>query len=280
MRKKLLIITLLISCQNILSQTAEELNSKGIEHAKEGKIDKAFSIFEDAINRYPNSPGSYSNRGNIYRMQEKYELAIKDYSKSLDLYPDNLNVRYARANTYMDSEKFELAILDYSKIIEVKPTFSDIYFDMAYAYIRMEKYDEAKSNLESQLQLTPKDFKSLANLINIKKKLELFDEALADYDKIIKEFPTQPNLHILYNNWASLYREIEKPKEALAKIDQALKYTKNYDIGLFNRAGIYLELGEEEKACKDFNKAIKLNLEQNEHFEVGKDFEKLKKLCD
>ena len=192
--KKILIITiLLITTQNLISQTAEELNSKGIELAKKGKIDKAFSIFEKAITLYPDSPGPYSNRGNVYRMRKEYDLAINDYSKSLDLNPDNLSVRYSRADTYMDNGKFEMAISDYSKIIEKKPTFSDI----AYANIRLEKYGNAKIDLESQLEITPKDFKSLANLINIKTKLELFDEALADYKKIVNEFTNHTKLHNL-----------------------------------------------------------------------------------
>ena len=280
MKKILAIAILLITAQNLISQTADELNSKGIEIAKKGKIDKAFSIFEEAIKLYPESPGPYSNRGNVYRMRKEYDLALKDYSKSLELYPDNFNVRYARANTYMDKGNFEMAISDYSKIIEKKPSFSDIYFDRAYANIRLENYEDAKTDLESQLEITPKDFKSLANLINIKKKLELFNEAITDYQKIVTEFPNQPNLHILYNNWASLYREIKNPKEALVKINQALKLKEDYDIGLFNRAGIYLELGEEKDACKDFKKTLKLDLEKNEHFEADEDFEKLKKLCE
>ena len=234
MNKTLAIVILFISTQNLISQTALELNSKGIELAKKGKIDKAFSVFEEAIKLYPDAPGPYSNRGNVYRMRKEYELAISDYSKSLELNPDNLSVLYARANTYMDNNNFEMAVSDYSKIIEKKPSFENIYFDRAYANIRLEKYENAKTDLESQLEVTPKDFKSLANLINIKKKLELFDEALDDYQKIVTEFPNQPNLHILYNNWASLYREIEKPKEALEKINEALKLKKNYDIGLFN----------------------------------------------
>ena len=280
MNKILAIAILLITTQNLISQSALELNSKGIELAKKGKIDKAFSIFEEAIILYPDASGPYSNRGNVYRMRKQYELAISDYSKSLELKPDNLSVLYARANTYMDNNNFEMAVSDYSKIIEKKPSFSDIYFDRAYANIRLEKYEDAKTDLESQLELIPKDFKSLANLINIKKKLKLFDEALADYKKIVTEFPNQPNLHILYNNWASLYREIEKPKKALEKNNKALKFKKNYDIGLFNRAGIYLELGEEKDACKDFKKALKLDLEKNEYFEADEDFEKLKQLCE
>ena len=127
MNKILVIAILLITTQNLISQTALELNSKGIELAKKGKIDKAFSVFEEAIKLYPDAPGPYSNRGNVYRMRKEYELAISDYSKSLELNPENLSVLYARANTYMDNNNFEMAISDYSKIIEKKPSFEDIY---------------------------------------------------------------------------------------------------------------------------------------------------------
>jgi tetratricopeptide (TPR) repeat protein len=280
MKKILAISILLFATQNLISQTADELNSKGIEFAKKGNIDKAFEIFEEAIKLFPESPGPYSNRGNVFRMRKEYDLAIEDYSKSLELHPNNFNVLYARANTYMDKGNFEMAISDYSKIIEKKPTFSDIYFDRAYANIRLENYENAKTDLESQLEITPKDFKSLANLINIKKKLGLFNDALADYQKIVTEFPNQPNLHIVYNNWANLYRKIENPKEALIKINQALKLKNDYDIGFFNRAAIYLELGEEKDACIDFMKALRLDLEKNEHFKADADFEKLKQLCE
>ncbi len=279
MKKTLLLLMLFVTSQYLSSQTIEELNSSGIELAKKGEIDKAFLIFENAIQLYPNSPGPYSNRGNIYRMREEYKLAINDYSKSLELSPNSLDVRYARANTYIDSGDFELAIADYTKIIEANPSFPDIYFDRAYANIRLENFNEAKTDLETQLQINPTDFKSLANLINIKKKLELYEEALADYEKVIKDFPGQPNLHILYSNRASLYRDLKNYEEALVNVNIALEIEKKYDIGLFNRAGIYLNLGEEKKACQDFKNALKLNLEKNEHFKAGEYFEILSELC-
>jgi tetratricopeptide (TPR) repeat protein len=280
MKKILAIVIISIITQNLISQTSEELNSEGIGLAKKGEIDKAFSIFEKAIKLYPESPSPYANRGNVYRMQKEYDLAIIDYTKSFELNPNDLNVLYARANTYMDNGNFEMAISDYSKIIEKQPSFLDIYFDRASANIKLEKYENAKTDLESQLEITPQDFKSLANLINMKMKLKLYDEALVGYQKIVNEFPNQPNLYILYNNWASLYREIEKPEKALVKINQALTLNNNFDIGLFNRAGIYLELSDEKNACTDFKKALELNLEKNKHFEADEDFEKLKKICE
>ena len=279
MKKILPIIILLLTAQNLLSQTADELNSRGIKLAKKGKIDKAFLIFDKAIKLYPDSPGPYSNRGNIYRIREEYELAINDYSKSLELNPKNLNVRYARANSCLDSKKYQMAISDYTVIIEEKKSFPNIYFDRAYANIRLENYEVAKIDLESQLAINPKDFKSLANLINIKTQLELFDEALVDYENILAEYPNQPNLHIIYNNRSNLYQEINEYEKALEDLNIALKIKSNYDIGFLSRASINLKLENKEQACNDFKKAMRLGVKKNDHFKVDEDYEKLKKSC-
>lgn len=279
MKRKTLLLFIAFLPISIYAQNAEELNSQGIEFAKKGNIKKAFELFNKAIDTNPEFSNAYSNRGNVYRMGKKYDLAIKDYSTSLKLDPKDLGVLYSRANTYLEMENFKKAIDDYSTIIDLKPTYPNIYFDRAYANIRNDNFKKAKKDLEAQLELNPNDFKSLANLINIKYKLELYEEALTDYTKIFERFPNQPNLHILYNNRANLYQELDEYQKALDDINKALAINKNYDMGLLNRAGINMKLGNKEEVCKDFKKAIELGVETNDHFEIYDDFKKLRKLC-
>jgi len=280
MTKPILSILLLLISLTAFSQKELVFNKEGIEYAKNGRIQLAFDSFNNAIKANPNFSNAYTNRGNIFRMQKKYDLAIKDYSKSIELNPENLGVVYSRANTYSDKEDFKNAIKDYSIIIDQNPSFTDIYFDRAYANIRLENYNDAKNDLESQLALTPTDFKSLANLINIKTKLKLYDEALVDYEKILIAYPNQPNLHILYSNRANLYKDINQLPKALESINMALTINNEYDIGFLNSADINLKLGNKEQACTDFKKALSLGVQKNEHFKVDEDFRMLKKNCE
>lgn len=279
MTKPILSILFLLLSLTAFSQKEFVFNKEGIEYAKNGRFQIAFESFNNAIKANPNFSNAYTNRGNIYRMQKKYDLAIKDYSKSIELNPQNMDVVYSRAKTHLDKMDFENAIKDYSMIIDQNPSFKDIYFERAYANIRLENYSAAKIDLESQLAITPTDFKSLANLINIKTKLKLFDEALVDYDKIILEFPNQPNLHILYSNRANLYKDMDQLPKALENINTALTFNKDYDIGFLNRAEINLKLGNKEQACADFNIALNLGVEKNDHFKVNEDYRMLKKNC-
>ncbi|MBX9889546.1 MAG: tetratricopeptide repeat protein [Flavobacteriaceae bacterium] len=280
MKNKFLLLTIILLSTSIFCQeSAENLNTQGIEFAKKGELEKAFNLFESAIKIYPNFPDAYSNRANVYRIQKKYNLAINDYSKSIELKP-NLDVIYSRANTFKDNDDFRNAIKDYTTIADNNPSFSSIFFDRAYAYIMLENYIEAKKDLESQLQVDPTDFKSLANLIGVKKELKLYQEGLADYEKIIKEFPNQPDLHKIYNNRANLYQEMKDYKKALLDADKAIEIKDDYDIGYLTRSEIYMKLGNEKKACQDLKKALKLGVEKNEHFKSDKEFEDLKKLCE
>ncbi len=280
MTKPILSILLLLLSLTAFSQKEYVFNKEGIEYAKNGRFQIAFESFNNAIKANPNFSNAYSNRGNIYRMQKKYDLAIKDYSRSIELNPENMDVVYSRAKTYSEKEDFKNAIKDYSLIIDKNPSFSDIYFERAYANIRLENYSDAKTDLESQLALTPTDFKSLANLINIKTKLKLFDEALVDYDKLLLEFPDQPNLHILYSNRANLYKDMDQLPKALENVNMALTLNKDYDIGFLNRAEINFKLGNKEQACSDFKKAIELGVKKNKHFKVDEDYTRLKKNCE
>ncbi|MDP2687057.1 MAG: tetratricopeptide repeat protein [Aequorivita sp.] len=279
MTKPILSILLLLLSLTAFSQKEFVFNKEGIEYAKNGRFQIAFESFNNAIKANPNFSNAYTNRGNIYRMQKKYGLAIKDYSKSLELNPQNMDVVYSRAKTYCEKKDFQNAIKDYSIIIDQNPSFKDIYFERAYANIRLENYSAAKIDLESQLALTPTDFKSLANVINVKTKLKLFEEALADYETILTAYPDQPNLHIVYSNRANLFKDMDQLPKALENIETALTLNNDYDIGFLNRAEINLKLGNKEQACADFNVALNLGVEKNEHFKVDEDYTLLKKNC-
>ncbi|NNT71695.1 tetratricopeptide repeat protein [Flavobacterium sp. IMCC34852] len=260
------------------AQTSAELNTKGIEWAQKGDLKTAFDFFNRAIVLDPNFSSAYSNRGHVYRQQGQFELAVSDYTQSYALYP-NIQVLYARANTYMDMEQYEKAQADYTAIINLEPTFSDIYFDRAYSYIMQKKYQEAMRDMEKQLELTPKDFKSLANLINLKKQLDLKEEALADYKRLLKDFPDAEDLHIVYNNRANLYSDLKQFDKALADINKALEIKPDYDLGYLNRAEIYQKMGNKAKACENFKKAQELKVETNRHFQADEDYLAVKKLC-
>ena len=108
----------------------------------------------------------------------------------------------------------------------------------------------------------------------------MYEEAKLDYEKILNDFPRQENLHILYNNRASLYIETNELEKALKDVNKSIKLKRKYSMGILNRGNIYLKLRNTKKACKDFKKAIKLGVLKGDHFKADEDFEKLKTNCE
>ena len=99
-------------------------------------------------------------------------------------------------------------------------------------------------------------------------------------DKILIDFPNQPNLHILYSNRANLYKDMDQLPKALENVNMALTLNKDYDIGFLNRAEINFKLGNKEQACADFKNAIELGVKKNKHFKLDEDYIRLKKNCE
>lgn len=279
MKKQILaaLVTLSLTAN---AQKEVDLNTQGIEYAQKGDLKKAFELFNQAIEANPKFSNGYSNRGQVYRQRGQYDLAIADFTKSLELYPNNMDVLYSRADVFMETNKFDKATSDYTSIINKKPTYPNIYFDRGFSYIRQDKFEEAKKDMENQLALDPKDFKSLANLINIKKQLKMNEEALMDYERLLKEFPNEDDMNIVYNNRANLYVEMNQLDKALIDINKALEIKKDYDMGYLNRAEIYNKMGNKERACEDFSKAQQLKVESNKFFEADDDYLSVKKACE
>jgi tetratricopeptide (TPR) repeat protein len=259
-------------------KTAVECNTKAIEYAKKGDFTLALSWLDKAIATDAGFADAYYNRGNVHRIQKQYDLAIRDYTKTYEL-KGNSKVLYARANTYMDAKEYLNAVGDYTTILTKEPRFQNIYFDRGYAYIALEKYAEAKVDLETQLKTTPQDFKTLANLATVKKKLGIIQEALQDFNALLKAFPQQADLHILHNNRANLYVQLQDYKSALEAINSGLKIKPDYDLGLLTRASIYLKMEQQTKACEDYTKALQLGVATHKYFSWDEDTLALKKRC-
>ncbi|MGG6270057.1 trypsin-like peptidase domain-containing protein [Leptolyngbya sp. AN03gr2] len=57
---------------------------------RQGNYQKALAILNEAIRRYPNDEGLYSNRGAVKSMMRDYQGALNDYVRSIQLRPTSL----------------------------------------------------------------------------------------------------------------------------------------------------------------------------------------------
>ncbi|MEQ8225222.1 MAG: ankyrin repeat domain-containing protein [Candidatus Eremiobacterota bacterium] len=124
------ILILVFIRTNVLAQSAEEWNKKGIELYKNKKYKEAINCFDMALEKDPKSSGIWFNKANSC-------LCLSSYGS--------------------DTDECRRALYCYNKALDYKPSFTQARFIKAYIlYYVFKKPDEAKKCLEETMKFDPK----------------------------------------------------------------------------------------------------------------------------
>ena len=69
----------------------------------------------------PNDAWALSNRGETYRMMNRYEESLADLNKSLEIESDNAWTLGSRGSTYRMMNRYEDSLADLTKALEIEP---------------------------------------------------------------------------------------------------------------------------------------------------------------
>ena len=128
-------------------------NNRGNSYHDLKQYERAIQDYDKAIELDPNYALAYNNRGTSYNSQGKYEQAIKDYTKVIELAPNYVMAYHNRGNSHRLSGRYEQAIQDCTKAIELDPNCVDAYRKRSYAYRDLGKNDLAESDKAKAAEL-------------------------------------------------------------------------------------------------------------------------------
>lgn len=74
-----------------------------------------------------------------------------------------------------------------------------------------------------------------------------------------KAIELNPNYALAYHNRANVYNELKERQKALTDYNKAIELNPDYANSYNNRGTVYEKLGETDKAIADYNKAIEIN---------------------
>lgn len=107
-----------------------------------------FSIWDNTIRHYQNSPKVYYNRGVEYSKRGKFNEAINDYTQCLALQNDYRDALFNRANAYENIKNNTAAFADYSAYLLIDSTDGSVYYKRAYLNYRTENIQAAVKDAE------------------------------------------------------------------------------------------------------------------------------------
>lgn len=269
---KKLLLTLIISlfCINLYSQSADELFSQSIKYANSKDFKNAEKTTKELIKKYPDHESNYlywNNLGAFQSKQDNKKEAIKSFSKSFEL--NNLYdvALHNRAQTYRYLEQYDKAIIDYKNVIKLNIENSEALFDLALLYAKLEENTTAKEYFEKYIELFPnKRTPADLNLVLVKKKLGLFEDALSDLNKLIDNIPNNEILYnnrgYMYNSRADLFMNLKRYDEAFVDVEKSLEVDPEYTTAIITKGEIYYFQGDYGNACIFFKIALSKGAEK------------------
>lgn len=150
-----------------------DLNARAIRKGREGDLDGAVALFEEAIAVDPENAESYNNMGYLYSLKKDYSRAENYFKKTLKIDPDHTRAgvnlvevsrlrKFQAAVTLNDEGRergvegdIDGAILLFEKAVEISPGYADTYNNLGYAYYLKGDDATAESYFRKALEMDP-----------------------------------------------------------------------------------------------------------------------------
>ena len=260
-----------------------------------GNVEKAISIFNEAINEAPGFLPFYNALGEIYFGIQRFEDAIYEYKTAI--WFDSLNISAYRGlcRCYEEMGDYDSAIETYQTLIKIHPYDAEYHSNLANIYYLMGEvetaishyqhaitlnpsaeytsvlaqmvgylYQEGVGNLDAAISayqlaysLTPEDEEIYINLGKAFYDKEDIDNALTVYKRALELEPHSSEIHC---NIGYLYWDKNELEEAIKEYELSIQYNPNYAIPYNNIGVIYLDdYARVQKAIDYFKDAIKAN---------------------
>ena len=110
--------------------------NRGLVYENRERFDKAIEDFSKAITLDPLLDAAYNNRGMVFGKTGRFDMAIEDFNRAIALNPsdptavNNLGIIYGKAGS------FDKAFEQFNKALLLRPDLADAYYNRAVLYFR------------------------------------------------------------------------------------------------------------------------------------------------
>ena len=213
----------------------------------------------DAIKGMDRQAQLYVQEGTVSLRSWKLRQAIKAFTRALEIEPRYAEAYVKRGLAYYRSAEYETAIADYTQTLKLKRYQADAYASRGDAHRALKDTQRAIEDYSASL-------KRRWNASVMQKRAGTYfdagnaQNALADYDTLIKRQPTLTAYYARGNVYLQLSTQGDKRhlKLALADLNQAIALEPRFAGVYISRAQTYTHLGEHVSATQDYTYTIKL----------------------
>ena len=266
-----------------LAEEPAKLLREGIAHHKQGSLDRAAGLYEQALVAEPSQADAlhllgviahqrgdhaaaverirqaiaiddsnaayHSNLGVAYRSLKRPQEALATLRRALELCPSSPGIRFNLGNALKDASEFSAAAAEFRRVLALEASNSDAWTGLGDALRSLEEFAEARRCHERAIELAPRSADAHYHL-----GLTLRDEgqlsaAIVCFLKAVCLRPDFPEAHA---NLANAYEDLARFARAQSAFDRALRLNPDATLVHFNRALALLRQGDLERGWKEY----------------------------
>ncbi len=174
-------------------QKGDDIAKAALESTKKGDFVQAEKYWTELIEKFPDNPAVWSNRGNSRISQNRLEEAITDFNQAITLAPDAPDAYLNRGTALEGTGNYLKAIQDYNRVLELNPDDAMAYNNRGNAQGGLGKWKLALADYQKAIELEPNFALARANDSLALYQLGRTEEALKTMRNLVRKYPMFPD---------------------------------------------------------------------------------------
>jgi tetratricopeptide (TPR) repeat protein len=172
----------------------EKIAQQAIKALEKGNFGQSEAYWTELIEKFPQNPAVWSNRGNVRIGQNKIEEAIADFNQSIAIAPQYPDAYLNRGIAYEGQKNWDLALADYERVLAIDPHDPVAYNNRGNAKAGQQKWQEALEDYEKAVAIAPNFSLARANAALVTYQLGNNTEATRQLRNLVRKYPMFPDV--------------------------------------------------------------------------------------
>jgi len=190
-----------------------------------------------------------------YIYGKTWKNSITLWENTLNHYPESHIALLNYGNACRDAKKYDKALKAYEKINYNSSLYTKMLENRAFVYYKLKQYNNALKDYQMLLKLDTSRQDVKQYIINI--MLESNENNLAK-ETILRLLSNNNKVGELWNSLGNYYFKSKQPDSAIWAYSKAIEL-KPAAMFFYNRANVYSQLNNFDLALSDYNKAISID---------------------
>jgi len=159
--RSLILLMLSAGLFAVMAQNSSEaMLNRAIELYRQGELDQALKLANEAIQKEPRDPTGYFVRATVFESRQQYDSAMADYEHVARMNPDLALAYSRRGGLLFKMGRVEDSIADFDKEIKLEPAKEKNHWQRGLSCYYAKRYQEGAAQFESSFKVNPKDYEN------------------------------------------------------------------------------------------------------------------------